>query len=67
VLYTDGISEARSEAGEEFGRLRVEQVVLDTASLPAPAIRARLLDEVDQFTGGHAQQDDMTIVVVEGR
>jgi serine phosphatase RsbU (regulator of sigma subunit) len=67
VLYTDGISEARNETDEEFGRGRLEQVVLDAASLPAPAIRARLLDEVDRFTGGRAQQDDMTIVVVEGR
>jgi serine phosphatase RsbU (regulator of sigma subunit) len=67
VLYTDGISEARSEADEEFGRGRLAQVVLDAASLPAPAIRARLLDEVDRFTGGRTQQDDMTIVVVEGR
>ena len=67
VLYTDGISEARSDTGEEFGRGRVEQVVLDAASLPAPAIRARLLDAIDRFTGRCAQQDDMTIVVVEGR
>jgi serine phosphatase RsbU (regulator of sigma subunit) len=67
VLYTDGISEARSETDEEFGRGRLEQVVLDAASLPAPAIRARLLDAIDRFTGGRAQQDDMTIVVVEGR
>jgi len=67
VLYTDGLSEARTPTGEEFGRGRVAQVLLDAASLPAAAIRARLLDAVDRFTAGRTQDDDMTIVVVEGR
>ena len=66
VLYTDGISEARSQNGEEFGRRRVEQLVRDTASLPAAAMRTRLQDAVDRFTGSRAQDDDMTVVVVAG-
>ena len=67
VLYTDGLAEARSEAGEEFGRSRIEEVVVDTASQPAAVIRSRLLEAIDRFTGRHAQDDDVTIVVVEGR
>jgi serine phosphatase RsbU (regulator of sigma subunit) len=67
VLYTDGISEARSPTGEEFGRARMEQVVLDAAALPAAGIRSRLLDAIDRFTASRTQEDDMTIVVVEGR
>jgi serine phosphatase RsbU (regulator of sigma subunit) len=67
VLYTDGISEARSRTGEEFGLARMQQVVLDAAAQPAAAIRSRLLDAIDRFTAGHTQEDDMTIIVVEGR
>jgi len=67
VLYTDGLSEARSQAGEEFGRGRIEEIVLDAASQPAAVIRTLLLEAIDRFTGRSAQDDDMTIVVVEGR
>lgn len=67
LLYTDGVTEARGEGGEEFGRPRVEQVLLAHAALPAATIRDRLVEQVDRFTGGRPQDDDLTVVVVEGR
>lgn len=67
LMYSDGVSEAKNDAGEEFGRDRVAQALRDSGDLPARSIRARLADEILRFSGAGLQDDDMTIVVVEGR
>lgn len=67
LMYSDGVSEARNEAGDEFGRARVEQSLRDSGNLPARLIRERLADEVLRFSGARPADDDMTIVVVEGK
>ncbi|HUR33338.1 MAG TPA: SpoIIE family protein phosphatase [Vicinamibacterales bacterium] len=67
VLYTDGVSEACNPAGEEFGRDRIAGVLLEVRSEPAERIRRALIDTVATFSGGRTQDDDLTVVVVEGR
>jgi phosphoserine phosphatase RsbU/P len=67
LMYSDGVSEARNDAGEEFGRARIAQALRDSGDLPARSIRGRLADEILRFSGARPQDDDMTIVVVEGR
>ncbi len=64
VLFSDGITEALSEAGEEFGEDRVREVV-DTCATETPAsILHRLLDAVRAFSAGTSQFDDLTAVVL---
>lgn len=62
VLYTDGVTEAQSDAGEEFGEDRLADLVREHASLPAPALLQTIVDAVQKFSG-REQEDDITLVV----
>jgi len=61
VLYSDGITEAENEAGEEFGNERLEPL-LDGRASPAE-LRDRIGAAVDAFTGSAPQKDDQTLVI----
>jgi phosphoserine phosphatase RsbU/P len=62
VLYTDGITEARNAAGEEFGESRLIETLQHCSRLPVESLLQTVVREVQQFTGGE-QQDDITLVV----
>jgi phosphoserine phosphatase RsbU/P len=63
VLYTDGVTEARSGADEEFGEERLLSAILDNRACSAPALEARLSGIVASFAGD-SLQDDATLIVV---
>jgi len=62
VLYTDGITEARNAAGEEFGESRLLETLQRCCHLPVESLLQAVVRSVQQFTGGE-QQDDITLVV----
>jgi phosphoserine phosphatase len=64
VLLSDGIYEYGNGAGEQFGEDRVEQVVAGHHAGGMTALSAALLDAVEAFAGGAAQEDDITVVLV---
>lgn len=64
VLFSDGVSEALSAAGEEFGEDRIRQVAEAHAADPVAALVDRLVDAVGQFATGTSQHDDVTVMVV---
>ncbi len=66
VFYSDGITEARNAAGQEFGLSRfVDFIIRRTADgLPAPETLRRLVRGVLDYHDGHLQ-DDATVVLVE--
>jgi sigma-B regulation protein RsbU (phosphoserine phosphatase) len=63
VLYTDGLTEARSADDEEFGEDRLLEAAVAHRVCSAPALQARLTAEVAAFTGGRLQ-DDATLIVL---
>jgi serine phosphatase RsbU (regulator of sigma subunit)/catechol 2,3-dioxygenase-like lactoylglutathione lyase family enzyme len=64
VLYTDGITEAFNERGEEFGeRGLIDSLIRHRASEP-PALLQAVLDDVRRFSP-HEQHDDMTLLVAQ--
>ena len=63
VLFTDGVTEALSAEGEEFGDGRLVNALLQDASSTAEETSRRILAEVDRFTAGAPQRDDVTLVV----
>jgi serine phosphatase RsbU (regulator of sigma subunit) len=67
VSYTDGLLEQRDAAGEEFGDERVREYIRTHASQEAEAFTLGLLQEVREFGGGKAPDDDMSIAVVKHR
>lgn len=65
VLYTDGVSEAENQAGEELGRegLMALARTLDVRS--AEAFGLQLAEAVRAFRGGAVPRDDETIIVMQ--
>jgi sigma-B regulation protein RsbU (phosphoserine phosphatase) len=63
VLFTDGVTEARNGADEEFGEDRLLAAAVANRSCSAPALEARLSQCVAEFTGD-VLQDDATLIVV---
>nr|WP_296072203.1 PP2C family protein-serine/threonine phosphatase [uncultured Actinoplanes sp.] len=66
LLYTDGITEARDTAGEQFGRDRLAGLAEnhDAAGLPAPETLRRLSHAVADHQHG-PPVDDATLVLAE--
>lgn len=66
LLFSDGLSEACNEAGEEFGERLLPDVFrsLCLERGNARRIRDELLDRLDRFVGDQEGQDDVTIVVI---
>ena len=65
VLYSDGIPEALSTHGEQYGLQRLKRALNDQGELnSAEAIKNSLLADVKQFMADATQMDDITIVVV---
>lgn len=64
VLYTDGVVESTNRGQEEFGQVRLMQMVLDTAGSEAGAVKERLVERLKGFRNGEELRDDTTFVVV---
>jgi serine phosphatase RsbU (regulator of sigma subunit) len=64
VVYSDGVSEALSAAGDEYGESRIVSVVQDNASLEPPQLLEALFANVRDFAKGAAQSDDITAMVL---
>jgi sigma-B regulation protein RsbU (phosphoserine phosphatase) len=64
VGFTDGISEAMDSTDAEFGEDRLIEILKRCQSRSAADTIACILDQVDAFTAGAPQHDDMTLVVV---
>ena len=54
-----------NDAGECYGDQRLAQLVGEYGDLESEDLRARIVNEVRTFTGGTAQQDDMTLVLLK--
>jgi len=65
VAYTDGVSEARDDAGEEFGEDRLAALLAGHGHLPAAQLCSGILDAVRHHRGGRQDQDDVTVMVVK--
>ncbi len=65
VAYTDGVSEACNDAGDEFGEARVIELVQARGDRSATEICTAILDTVRTFRGTRQDQDDVTVMVVK--
>ncbi len=65
VLYTDGVTEATSPEGEEFGEERLQSTVRAHAGDPPRALITALISAVRVFAAGKLP-DDLTVVAVAG-
>jgi sigma-B regulation protein RsbU (phosphoserine phosphatase) len=63
LLFTDGVTELRNSAGEEFGEERLIELLTENRDLDAEALRDRIVEAVMSFSGGEFQ-DDATLLVL---
>ena len=64
-LYTDGLTEALNEEGEEFGTSRIMETLKAIASLSADQIRDVVVRRVKEWCDGMSLYDDLTFVVMK--
>jgi len=64
ALYTDGITEAFSASGEEYGEARLIEALQRHRNEPTAALLRGVIDEVCAFHAGE-QQDDITLIVAK--
>jgi sigma-B regulation protein RsbU (phosphoserine phosphatase) len=66
LLYTDGVIDPENAGGEVFGDRKLEEVALKARSSPPGEFVDRLLAEICHWQPiSQAQQDDITLVVVD--
>jgi sigma-B regulation protein RsbU (phosphoserine phosphatase) len=67
LFYTDGITEARSPAGEFFGVDRLDQILRDLpgAVTPDTAVQA-ITKAIARFAGDGTPADDQTVLALSG-
>jgi phosphoserine phosphatase RsbU/P len=66
VLYSDGITEAKENSGEEFGDERLENLITANQEKPLPEIQTQILEAVREWSGQEVE-DDMTLVLVRAK
>lgn len=64
VAFTDGISEAMNDLDQEYGEEQLMAVVPTLRARTAAEAISQILFQVDTFTAGAKQHDDMTLVVI---
>jgi serine phosphatase RsbU (regulator of sigma subunit) len=65
VFYTDGVTEAENQSGEELGRDRLSALVQRGSSWSAEALMTDIFDNVANFCSGVGFGDDVTVLVVK--
>jgi len=67
LAFTDGVPEAHNPESEEFGEERLQQLLRETAHLPADEISARISAGMKDWIRDAEQYDDLTFIVMKVR
>jgi sigma-B regulation protein RsbU (phosphoserine phosphatase) len=65
VVYSDGITEAQNQTGEEFGEGRLATFLAAHRTEMAENIRQDIFNEIDRWTGQADRGDDQTLVILQ--
>jgi sigma-B regulation protein RsbU (phosphoserine phosphatase) len=63
VMYTDGVTDAQNPRGEFYGEQRLLSVVRRCGCSAQETLDA-IMGDLDNFTGGYPQGDDITLLVI---
>jgi len=67
ALYTDGLTEAPDDSGNQFGDSRLLEVLNTSGSATVSEMKEALLSALFAHSGGLSDQDDMTVMLMEVR
>ncbi|HZY10288.1 MAG TPA: PP2C family protein-serine/threonine phosphatase, partial [Bacteroidota bacterium] len=65
VMFTDGVSEAMNEQGEELGEEKLEEMVRAKLGMSSTHILTEIVEEVKKHSRNIPQYDDITLVVLK--
>jgi serine phosphatase RsbU (regulator of sigma subunit) len=65
VIYTDGITEAANDAGEEYGQERLAHRILEGIDLPSKQLIDHIRKGVADFTDRKFLDDDGTLFIIK--
>lgn len=65
VIYTDGVTEAMSPGGEEFGEERMNAITIQAASRGSSEYLTTLVNAIQAHAQADDQHDDITIVTLK--
>lgn len=65
VAYSDGVTETQNPKGEEFGTVRLEEVITQNLSRSAAGIRDKIEAALSTFAQGTPAVDDITLLIVK--
>ncbi len=65
MIYTDGISEAESPDGSQYGASSLEKLLQGCRELPSQALVEECLKQVRDFRAGSPRLDDQALMVLQ--
>jgi sigma-B regulation protein RsbU (phosphoserine phosphatase) len=64
LIYSDGVTEAESPSGEDFGEERLLRCLRMNRATPASALVHCIVESVTEFSHG-SRYDDVTVVAIK--
>jgi sigma-B regulation protein RsbU (phosphoserine phosphatase) len=64
ILYTDGLTEARSKCDQEYTIERLTKTLKNCYGLPTQAVASTCLGDLQDFLEGAPKSDDLTLMVI---
>lgn len=64
IVYSDGVTEARNEAGDFFGESEFKDLLKKTEGLTATQAGTKILETVDNFIGAANATDDLSMIIL---
>jgi sigma-B regulation protein RsbU (phosphoserine phosphatase) len=65
VLFTDGLSEARNQSGDEYGLERIQALLKQHISAAPEPLAQAFLQDVRKFSSSARPSDDLTLMVIQ--
>ncbi|MEJ2634512.1 MAG: PP2C family protein-serine/threonine phosphatase [Calditrichia bacterium] len=65
LAYSDGLTEARNEAGVFFGEKRLKDLIYRSRELSARKFGEKILTEISAFVGDARPHDDLSLVILK--
>ncbi len=65
VLFTDGLTEMKNSEREDFGKDRLETILLENGRKNAQTILQALIDSLNSHTGEEMRTDDVTVIILK--
>jgi phosphoserine phosphatase RsbU/P len=65
VIFTDGVTEAENNTGEEYGEARLLSILFANSTLTPALLLDAVMRDLDRFVGDAPQHDDVTLVLLK--